>query len=63
MKTLPALAQEWRVSLDALRTLVRRSPELRALGVKFGPTRAFDTNEAEQIRKAFDQRGALAVKT
>lgn len=34
MTTLPKLANQWNVGLDALRELVRRDPELRRFGAR-----------------------------
>ncbi len=55
-RTLPQLAQAWSYSLDVLRAVVRRNPELQTLGIKFGATRAFSSVEADTIRAAYDAR-------
>ncbi|MBY0460189.1 MAG: hypothetical protein K2V38_22975 [Gemmataceae bacterium] len=56
--TLPELVAQWGESLDRARETIRRDERLRALGVRIGPTRAFDENEAEVIRRALEARRA-----
>ena len=56
--TLPMLAQRRRLSLDALRSFIRRRPELRKLGVKLGAARAYTGAEADVIASAFKNRHA-----
>lgn len=63
MTTLPTLAAQWGISLDALRTLVRRDPELRRLGSVVGASRGFSPAEAETIRAAFEARQAARGQT
>jgi hypothetical protein len=63
MRTLPALANEWSVSLDVLRGLIRRNPRLNTLGTRYGPTRVFDETEAKQIHQAYLSREAAKGAT
>jgi len=57
-KTLPELVQEWRVSLDAARAIVRQRADLCVLGTRYGPTRVYSETEAETIRAALEERQA-----
>jgi hypothetical protein len=62
-RTLPQLANEWSVGLDALRLLVRRAPALSKLGTRHGPTRVFSLREQAELRRAWDaSRGTPAVE-
>ena len=58
MRTLPALAKDWGVNAEALRSFLRRRPALRELGARVGPARGYTPSEAERIRAAFDNRAA-----
>lgn len=54
--TLPLLAGRWSASLDGLRRLIRREPELARLGRWVGGVRFFTVAEAELIRQADAER-------
>lgn len=60
MRTLPELAVEWNLKVDALRSFIRRRPALAALGTMIGPTRAYSAKEWERIREEFSKRHAAA---
>lgn len=55
-KTFPAWAQQWGLSLDALRNFLRKTPALQALGTKHGPVKIYNFEEAERIRLAFEAK-------
>jgi hypothetical protein len=59
--TLPDVARREGVALDSLRALVRRTPDLKALGSRVGPTRCYSSEEAERIVQAFFARRAKAA--
>ena len=60
-RTLPGWATELGLPLDRLREIVRRSPQLKRLGHKYGPTRVYSRAEVGAIREAFEAKyGALA---
>jgi hypothetical protein len=50
------LAVEWNTSLDMLRHLVRKTPELKSLGTRFGSGRAYTSEEVQLIRAAHEAR-------
>jgi len=52
-RTLPMWAVTWGLSIDATRVIVRRSPELMALGTRHGPVKVYSLEESEKIRTAF----------
>ena len=54
--TLPQLAARLGASLDALRSLVRARPDLRALGSQLGSQRIFTEADAEVIASAWRDR-------
>jgi hypothetical protein len=55
-QTLPTWARDWPWSLDVIRKVMRRLPELQQLGEWHGATRLLTESEAEQIRKAMELR-------
>ncbi len=61
-KTLPMWALEWGESVDALRALLRKRPDLAKLAKKFGAARVFDPVAARQIRSALVGRRVAAAK-
>ena len=58
MFTLPQISHAHGLMLDALRALVRRDPELRALGLRVGVAKAFTAEEAQRIVAAYRAREA-----
>jgi hypothetical protein len=64
--TLPVLSNRWGCGLDALRALVRTTPELRALGTVVGASRGYSEAEAAVIHAAYltrqGRKGAKGVK-
>jgi hypothetical protein len=56
LRTVPDLAREWGVSLDALRECIRKSEDLRRLGSRIGPTRVYEKADAAMIRTAFAEK-------
>lgn len=50
--TLMKWALKLNFSPDRARKLIQRTPELKAMGVRFGPTRVYTPAEAEKIRDA-----------
>lgn len=58
MLTLPVLSNRWGCGLDALRALVRTTPELRAFGTVVGASRGYSEAEAAAIRAALVARQA-----
>lgn len=52
MKTLPELCREWDESLDVVRLLLRKRPDLAKLATQFGVTRVFDAAAAKKLRDA-----------
>ncbi len=56
MNTLPRLCELWGEPLDLARTVIRKTPALKSLGRRLGPTRVYDSNEAETIRAALVAR-------
>lgn len=53
MKSLALLALQHAVPIDRLRKIVRRLPELAAMGQRFGPTRLLNDQECDAILKAY----------
>jgi hypothetical protein len=51
-QTLPRWCQILNVPLDRAREVIRRSPELRELGRRFGSARAYSPDEAQRIAAA-----------
>ena len=55
-RTLPTWSRDWPWSLDVVRKVLRRRPDLRMLGERVGPTLVYDEAEANKIREAMEQR-------
>jgi hypothetical protein len=51
-----------KTSLDVLRKLIRKSPELSKLGKTFGRQRIYTKAEADKVREAYEQRKPRKVK-
>jgi hypothetical protein len=58
LQSLPTWCIEWRQSVDIVRKLIRRSPDLQSLGRKFGSTKLYDEGEAAKILAALEHRGS-----
>lgn len=61
IKSLSELAREWDTTLDTVRSLFRRHPELRRLGRFIGTTRVLTVSEAAHVKGVLDARRKPAV--
>jgi hypothetical protein len=62
IQSLPGWCIEWRLNIDIARKLIRRRPDLQALGKQVGATRVYDESDAAKIRAALAERaGAKGV--
>lgn len=52
LRTLPELAREWEESIDRLRELLRKRPDLAKLGKQIGGARCFTPEAVAKIKAA-----------
>lgn len=58
MKSLPDICIERQLPLDVIRNMIRRSPDLKKLGTRIGPTKGYTEEDGDHLCAAYAARTA-----